>query len=367
VELYVFNFNFERIGMIDSYQSLEFTINYKKHSELDLVVDATPENISYFLDNSDDVILTKSDDITHGYIIDSAKYSDDTKSTIDIYCKSLSYLLNRRIIENQQTYKGTIEDTLRYFVANNAIVPTNTNRMIPNLIVGRLKGFTTSTDEAVSNKYLDESLWEICIKFDVAYEIIMDHSVKKFLFEVYQGADLTTEQTINEPVIFSKEFDNVLSQNYVDDKSDYRNVCIIAGEGEGTARTYLVVNDTVTGLDRREMFVDARDLQSENEDETMISQAEYEAMLTERAKTKLAENERVRTFETEVDYNSQFLYGTDYACGDKVTIRNDEIGVVMHTRIVTATEKYNKNGFELNIEFGSNVPKLLDKIKKVVK
>lgn len=367
MELFVFNFAFERIGIIDSYQSLGFEINYKKHSELDITVDATPENIDYFLNNSDDVILTKENDTSRGYIVDVAKYTDEKKSTIEVFCKSLGYLLNRRIIDGQQTYSGTVEDALRYFVDKNAVNPSNPNRKIPNLILGNKNGFTTSTTEAFSNKYLDESLWETCVKFDLAYDILMDIANKKFIFTVWQGVDRTTEQTIRDVVVFAKEFDNVLSQNYVDDKSDYRNVCIIAGEGEGTARTYLIVNDSVTGLDRHEMFVDARDLQTENEDETTIPQDQYEDMLRERANSKLVENERVRTFETDVDYNSQFVYGVDYICGDKVTIRNDEIGVVMHTRIVTATEKYTKAGFELNIEFGSNVPKLLDKIRKVVK
>lgn len=367
MELFVFNFAFERIGIIDSYQSLGFEINYKKHSELDITVDATPENIDYFLNNSDDVILTKENDTSRGYIVDVAKYTDEKKSTIEVFCKSLGYLLNRRIIDGQQTYSGTVEDALRYFVDKNAINPINPNRKIINLILGNKNGFTTSTTEAYANKYLDESLWEICIKYDLAYDILMDTANKQFRFVVWQGVDRSTEQAQRDAVVFSKEFDNVLSQNYVDDKSDYRNVCIIAGEGEGTARTYLVVNDSINGFNRREMFVDARDLQTENEDETTIPQAEYEAMLRERANTKLAETERVRTFETDVDYNSQFIYGADYYCGDKVTIKNDEIGAIIHTRIVTATEKYSKEGFELNIEFGSNVPSLIDRLKKAVK
>ena len=366
MELFVFNFNFERIGIIDSYQLLDIVPNYKKHSELDLTVNATPENIDYFLNNSDDIILTKSTDITRGYIIDTAKYSDNTKSTIDVYCKSLGYLLNRRTIGNQQTYTGTIEDALRYFVTTNAISPTNLNRIIPNLVLGPLNGFNTSTDEAISDKYLDESLWEICVKFDIAYDILLDISNKKFVFTVWQGVDRSTEQVIRDAVIFSKVFDNVLNQNYVDDKSNYRNVAIVAGEGEGTARKILIVNDTTTGLERREIFVDARDLQSIREDETVMTTEEYNAMLSERGKKDLADYERVRTFETDVDYGSQFIYGIDYKCGDKVTIRNDDLGIVMHTRIVTATETYTKNGFELKTEFGSNKPTLLSKLKKVV-
>lgn len=368
MELYVFHMDtFERLGVIDSYQSLEFVINYRKHSSLDLIVDATAENIDYFINNSNDIVLTKDNDLKHGYLIETVKYVDDKKSQLEVYCKSLGSMLGWRQIDGQQSFEGTVEDALRYFVNKNAINPTNTKRKINGLVLGPLNGITDTTSEAFTNKPLDESLWEICVKFDIAYDVLLDIKNKQFVFTVWKGIDRSTEQSINEPVIFSKEFDNVLAQNYVDDKSDYRNVCIIAGEGEGTARTYLVINDEISGRQRREMFVDARDLQSENEDETTMSSTQYEALLKERGKNKLAENERVRTFETDVDYGSQFVYGVDYQVGDNVTIRNDEIDIAMHTRVVTATEKYTKSGFELSTEFGSNIPTLLSKIKKVVK
>lgn len=365
MELNVLNFSFERLGVIDAYESLEFDLNYKKHSELVLVVGVTPENIRYFIDNSDDIILMKEDDLERGYIVDIVKFSDESKKIIEVYCKSLSYLLSRRIIERQQTYSGTVEDAIRFFVEKNAINPVNPRRKIPNLVLGEKKGFITETNEAFSNKPLDEALWEICAKFDISYEIKMDIQNKQFIFQVWQGTDRSAEQKERDPVIFSKEFENVLSRTFVDDKSNFKNVCVIAGEGEGESRTYLVVNDELYGLNRREMFVDARDLQS-SVDEENIPQEQYESMLTERAKNKLAENERVRSFETKIDYNSQFIYGIDYFFGDRVTIRNDELGLVNHTRIVTVKEKYSKDGFDLSIEFGSNVPSFIDKLKKAV-
>lgn len=360
MELYVFNFNFERIDIIDVFTKAEFAINYKKHSELDLIVDATEENISYFIENNDDIILTKSTDTKHGYIPYTVKYTDDTQSQIEIYCKSLSYLLNRRQIDNQQTYTGTVEDTLRYFVNTNAINPTNINRIIPNLVLGELKGFTTSTTEAFANKFLDEALWEICIKFDIAYDILMDVENQKFILDIWQGTDRTIEQSDEESVIFSKAFDNVLNQNYVDDKSDYRNVAFIISGENGATKTQLTVNDNISGFQRREVFINASDLTGDDETPT-------DAILNEKANGILASDyERVRSFETDIDYNSQFVYLVDYWGGDKVSIRNDEINIIMHTRIITAKETYTKDGFELKIEFGSNVPTLMSKIKKAV-
>lgn len=368
MELNIFHMDtFERLGIIDEFQLLEITTNYKKHSELELLVSATEENIDYFIANNDDIFLTVGIGKVRGYLIESVKYTDEKKTTLEVYCKSLSSMLGWRQIDVQQTYRGNVEQVIRSFVNANAVTPTNINRKIDNLILGNLSGITETTEESYSNKELGESLWEICLKFDIAYEIFADITNKMFEFVVWKGTDRSTNQTIRDAVIFSKEFDNVLSQNYTDDKSDYRNTVIIAGEGDGVARTYLVVGNENKGRKRREMFVDARDLQSSESDQTKMSQTAYEALLIERAKNKQVEYERVQSFETDIVYDSQFTFGSDYFMGDLITIRNDEISVALHTRIVTAKEKYSKKGYELSTEFGSNVPTLLTKIKKAVK
>lgn len=368
MELNIFHIDtFERLAVLDEFQSLEIIKNYKRHSEMELLVSATPENIDYFITNNDDIFLTEGIGKVRGYIVDTVKYTDEKKTTIEVFCKSLSSMLGWRQIDGQQTFRGKVEEVIRNFVNKNAVAPTNNKRKIDNLILGTLFGLSDITEQSYSNKPLDESLWEICVKFDISYEIYADIPNKKFEFGVWRGVDRSTEQVNRDAVIFSKEFDNVLSQNYTDDKSDYRNTVIIAGEGEGAVRTYLVVGDENIGRKRREMFVDARDLQSSESDQTKMSQSAYEALLIERAKNKQAENERVQSFETEIVYDSQFTFGSDYFIGDLITIRNDEIGVALHTRIVTTKEKYSRKGYELSTEFGSNIPTLLTKIKKAVK
>lgn len=369
VELNVFDFDtFERLGIVDEYQQAEFTTNYRKHSELDLIVDATEQNIEWFIKNNDDIFLTVGEGFVRGYIIETVKYADESKTTIDIYCKSLSAMLSWRQIIGQQTYRGNAEFVIRSFVDANAINPSNANRKIPNLVLGNLSNVGGDIEESYANKDLDEAMWEICVKQDIAYEIYADIPNKRFVFVVWQGTDRTTEQTDRDAVIFAKEFDNILTQNYTDDKSDYKNVAFVVGESDDAGnQKQLIVNDEIKGRQRREMFVDASGIKSKNEDETVMSPTEYEALLIEQANTEIAENHRVQSFETDVDYNTQFVYKKHYFMGDKVTIRNDEIGIAMHTRVVTAKEKYDKKGYELGTEFGSNVPTLLSKIKKAVK
>ena len=81
-----------------------------------------------------------------------------------------------------------------------------------------------------------------------------DKAAKKLLFDVYQGAERPNAK-------FSEPFGNlahlVLQQSHM----DYKNVAYVGGSGRAEERIYTEVGQTsAAGLDRREMFVDARDL-----------------------------------------------------------------------------------------------------------
>lgn len=383
MDLHVFNVDtFERLGIIDVYQEQIFKTNYCAHSELEMIVDATPENIDWLVTQSDDVFLTTGVNVQRGYLIESFDYDDESSASIKVYCKSLSIMLNWRHIERQTNYSGNAERVMRKFVEGNAISPLNSKRKFTNLFFAPINGVGEQTTIAYNGDQLDEALWDIAIKHDITYDIFADIPNKKFIFKIWQGTDRTTEQTQRDAVIFSKEFDNVLHQNYQDDKTLFKNVVYVAGAGEGSDRQIVTVNDAVRGRHRRELYVDARDLQdteqqtvvtinddgeeTETTETVQMNPTQYRALLVERGESKKAEYERVQAFETAIDYNSQFKYEIDYTNGDKVTIRNDEIGIVMHTRVVTTKETYKSGGYDLEIEFGSNVPTLFNTIKKKV-
>ena len=383
MEFNIFHFDtFERLGILDTYQEAERSLNYHDHSNLELIVDATPQNIEWFITNGDDIFLTDGLGKVRGYMVEIAQYKDESKTQIIVSLFSLSYLASFRDILKETVYSGNVELVMRSYVNSNMINPTDSNRKIANLVLGPITGISSTTDESYNFQQLDVALWAICKKYDITYEIFADIPNKRFSFEVWQGVDRSTNQSVRDAVIFSKEFDNILTQNYVDDKTDYRNAVIVAGEGEDTARRMLTIGGANKGRKRRELFVDARDLQSTtkqtvveideegNETETTVdvqmSTAAYNQLLTERGNEKVAEFIRTQSFETNIDFNSQFKIFVDYTNGDKVTIRNDELGVAVHTRIVVLTEVWNKDGYELGIEFGSSVPTLISKIKKAV-
>lgn len=363
--------DFNRIGLLDVFVNAEFDYKYTNHSQFDLTADATSENSELLLNNEELRILTKHNDLSRGFIIQNSRYEDEEELMITITCLSLSTMTNWRIIEGQQTFNGNVEDVIKSFVNLNAINPVNPNRIIPGLVLGTNTGIDVTTEEVYSNVDMDIALWEICKKHDMTFEILMDHDAKTYIFNTYKGVDRSAEQSVNSQVIFSKEFDNVTFQSYVDDMSNYKSTAYIISGGDESAKTLVKVHDDLSGFNRRELFIEASDLTrtytNENNVSITLSVAEFNNLLNERGLNSLSDYQRIRTFESDIDLYSQFIYGMHYSLGDIVTTRNDEIGIVKHSRVVRAREVYTREGYELSLEFGTSIPTLVDKIKREVR
>lgn len=369
MDLYVFNLDFNRLGIIDDFIDLEIKSSYDSLSGLRMTVDGTSEYADLLQTGR---ILVKCEDVSKGYIIETREYLGEQSSELSIMATSLNVLLNDRIVLGQQEFTGNIEDVMKSFVLVNAVSPVNPNRIIPNLTIANNRGIDITTTEGAVNKPLCDYLYELAKKHNVSFDILMDHDNKKFVFDVWEGLDRSTKQSINPHVIFAKEFDNVLKQHYTESVADIRSTAIVLGEEtEGSPREIVAVNDILSGFARKEIVVDANDIKKTYKDdydrEVTLTDAEYRRLLQEKGRNTLAEYQPIRTFESDVDGNSNFVYGSDYFAGDKVSVRNDELGIILHTRIMSVTEKENKQGETLQLNFGSNIPSFIEKVKRAVK
>lgn len=109
-----------------------------------------------------------------------------------------------------------------------------------------------------------------------------------------------------------------------------------------------------TGLTRREMYTDANDISSEDDDGKLIPNypASYEKLLRQRGREKITEDENstAETFEGEVDYKTAFAYGVDYRLGDLVEVA-DKYGHETPARISEILFSYDEEGFSINPTF----------------
>ena len=195
-----------------------------------------------------------------------------------------------------------------------------------------------------------EVLEETALAYDVGFSVDFSPKDKKLIFNVYKGADRTAG-TAN-PLIFNRDYENILSETYINSTKQLKNVALVGGMGEGTARTFVSLGDAA-GLERYEMFVDAKDLQQSD-----LSDTEYKAQLSQRGTEKLADCYIVESFEGEANTNADI----SFSLGDKVSIVDKALNIRLDTRITAIEKIIERKGTTTNLTFGNCVPTIYKKM-----
>ena len=133
---------------------------------------------------------------------------------------------------------------------------------------------------------------------------------------MYVGVDRSQAQFVNPYVTFSSENDNIVSSEYLTTIVNQKNVSLTAGEGEGNLRK-MISCGSGSGIERREIFTDASDISSEV-DGTNLTTEQYDARLTERGNTDLAQYNEEEMFSGQADATRSYIYGEHFYMGDIV-------------------------------------------------
>lgn len=153
---------------------------------------------------------------------------------------------------------------------------------------------------------------------------------------------------------FSDEYGNLNNVMYQYNDQNYKNVAIVGGSGEGPERIYVTVGQA-EGLDRRELFVDAKDIQKEE-----LTDEEYKNLLIQRGQDKLNEARISESIEGETGDNIGFLYKEDYDLGDIVMVKKKNWGIAMKRRITEIQEIYENGALTIVPTIGEAMPETID-------
>ena len=366
MELYVLNDKFEVLGIIDNYECLVWERNYYKPNTFSMQIIPTFEQFELLKKGN---ILLKNDNTKEAMYIDHRELEENEEGIeiLVVSGYSLTQWLDRRITLYKEVEKANAETVMKNYVNRHCINPVEANRKIDNLVLETNNSLGSETDYLSHYKPLLEELEYISKVNELGYKIDLDLTNKKYLFGVYQGIDRTVNQDINSRAIFSTEFENIKNQKYVDSDNNYRNMILIAGAGEDLNRKTLSLGTENKGLNRYELFVDARDIsgtKQSGDTEVDIPLAEYNKLLEARAKENLAECTKVQSFDCVISNTNNLIYRTDYDLGDKISIINKKWGLMLNERIVSITETYDVEGLNIEIGIGNNIPTLIEKIKR---
>lgn len=346
MEFLVLNTKFEAIAILDVFESFIWTDRYAKCGDFEIYTSSDRQIIETL--KEDFYIWTE--DSEHVMIIENRKIITDVEegNKFLVSGRSLESILDRRIVWNQILLDGYFQVQIKRLLTENVINPSDSNRKISNFI------FEETDDPYILSlkvqvQYTGDNLYEavckLCESVSIGFKITLNDD-NQFVFKLYSGTDRSYDQETNPYVVFSPSFENIIDSNYYESKAGYKNVGLVAGEGEDSARRTVVVGESTSKeLSRRELYVDARDISSTTSNGGTISTSAYDNLLRQRGDERLNENKIVQAFDGQVESTQMYRYGEHYFMGDITQLEN-EYGMESKVRVTEFIRSVDKDGID---------------------
>lgn len=341
MEIYVLGTDLNIIDMIDSFESSIWTVQYFSQNDFELVVPATP----YYIDllQKDRLLCRGVDREGETYnnvmIIENISITTDWENgdKLTVTGKGLKSIVGRRIVWKQMNLTGNVETGIRQVITENIISPTDATRKIDGFQLTEEAGITDTFDVQLLGENIAEWIESTCQTYGIGWDVYIDG--KKYIFKLYKGVNRSYSQKDVLPVVFSDEFDNLLSSNYSYEKAEYKNAALVGGEGEGINQRTTSIGDA-TGLQRYETYIDGSSVSSNGK---IITEEQYYKLLQNYGKEQLSAVMFTEKFEGNVEPSGNYTLNKDYFLGDIVQVIN-EYGISATPRIIEIIESEDENG-----------------------
>lgn len=354
ISIRFFNKDLEFIGEIDNFKSTVYVRRWETFGTFEIHLEEDRPELfveGYYIMLNNDAYRSG---IIQYYKNDSDGYEPKSQKDIVIKGYSLLYLLYWRITVPPATNNGyriwnnkPIEDIMYDLVNENAVNPSDSKRKIPQLTMGTSQHRGGKLTFQTRLKYLTDDLYTLSRQSGLGVSIKLDAVSKRFVFEVLEGRDCTYGIENPRSYIFSKANNKVNKRTYTYSTMGAKNMAYIGGQGDGDDREIVTLHDELAGLERKEMFVDARDIPEGQTDN-----------LLDRGNTKLEATKEVVSYEFDASTED---YGTLWDLGDTATFV-DESGFIEDNRITEVREAYESSVLRIDPVFGHTEQTIVDNL-----
>lgn len=267
------------------------------------------------------------------------KRTDEGQEMIIATGRELASILERRVISAQVQITGSVLDGMMQLIRENVSAPALEERRIHNIVFMNMSVSTAEIDAQYLGENLFETICSLCETFSIGFRSHLYSSDSIMRMDFFDGKDRSIEQSANQRVIFSDEFDNLINCDYVKSIEGYATDVLVGGEGGGISRTMVwSAKDSQSGIERFEKFLDASSAVSNDH---IITQETYEKQLEGLGLAEVTEY--TTAFSGEVNFDS-VNFGIDIGVGDIVTIENRKWGMYVNTRILEVIESVGEDG-----------------------
>ena len=311
--------NFELVTVDPTFTNFKWRRQFSRAGEFQLGTFFTPEKMEIFAEGN--VIYKRN--VDEAAFIERRSVIQDINGNLILVVsgRGLASILDRRIFTINGSYG--LKSFLTTVIGNNFLSGAAEQRRIRGM---RLMGHDFP-DTPISADFTRANVYDTLVK------ILEDNNIGvKVRYNLPEKTyDLQFCQETDTDVVFSREFANIVEQDYTDDTEKYKNVVYVD--------TQYTHNDGIyTGLGRREMAIPAP-TQGQN-----VSQNAINALM---------DNKAVRTLSNVVNpYSRQYEYLTDWNIGSVVLAKSLAVGYAEKELVTEITEFYDETGLNLEVNLG---------------
>lgn len=358
--------------IIESWESLTWTRRYRSLGTLELQVNRNIDGAEFLVDSiGDEISITDNPEAVEPdltFVVESLTLSGGSDGAVNDRIQVVATeagLFNFRIAlppphdlplsgteSHHEILAADAESAMREIVDVNVGPSAVVERQFPNLVLALNQNRGVVRDWRSRFELLRDQLTRWSEVSNLGWEVQFDSSTNEHVFTVLEGADNSAN------VEFSITLDNIQTQEWVQFGQDRASFAYVAGQGDLTARdvaeTFVGATEP-SGAERREIFVDARDLAAA-------------ADLPDRGDEVLAERRVDDNFSVEISPISPFRYKRDWDLGDIVTLRSRTWGITRQLRIVEIQQRINPGDGTTRrmLTFGKPLRNLKDRIQDLI-
>ena len=353
MDFYVFDDAYNQLGLLSKPVSVTYTEKYKELGTFEVVLPINEEN--RILAKEENVIVFDRDRKIAGVVgIVTSTITSTGSPQLVVKGKFVAQYVYRRIVWGQFEMTGTPEQIITSLLNTQVLTPSDPSRKIPDLVMGASQ---LADQEQLSVQYSGDNLGTcieaVCSTNPIGFRVSYEQIQKQMSFILYTGADRTDKQRVVPPVVFSAEYENILDSEYSVNAQDASNVAWVVGAKpvEGTQQSVTV--GSVSGKARKEYYVNASSVRDQDSEGNPIPESQYREMLTQEGKEKLDSRKVAQSFECTINTLGNVQYNVDFFLGDKVTVRDQTVGIELDATISEVQHVINQYGSEqLYITFG---------------
>lgn len=303
-------------------------------------------------------------------IILGVKDVQDEERQITVTGKLTNSILTYRSILKTERHTGKIVAIARTLLQDHFISPKDPKRKIELVTLASLEQYIPDSPQIAycdTGTTVRESITAMFMPHNYGFELYpiireynedlwIFHNLEALEFRAIKPVDRTIDNPDgNTPVVFSFQLSNLSRLDYEEDGSSFCSVAIVASEGVGQQRKTLEVGELeATGFDRIELYVDARDIQSEDGEGNSITEDELFSLMKQRGLEKLEGHKVFTTFDGNVlvSGDNRYIYHQDFYKGDYVSIIDDTYRRVFNLQVTSITKSISQGIEYFDIGFG---------------